>query len=155
MNPERIKSFSDGVFAVAITLLVLQFQVPHVPPSQLAAALLRLWPAYASYLLSFAVVGVYWVAHWNVIHELHSGDRNLAWINIGFLACVAFIPFPADKSDDPPPSATKRYGDVKEYRAEIDGACKRLIDERYVLEEDRPRYAAYGTAIWEFVVGKK
>jgi uncharacterized membrane protein len=95
MNPERIKSFSDGVFAVAITLLVLQFQVPHVPPAQLAGALLRLWPEYASYLLSFAVVGVYWVAHWNVIHELHSGDRNLAWINIGFLACVAFIPFPA------------------------------------------------------------
>ena len=95
MNPERLKSFSDGVFAVAITLLVLQFQVPHVPAAELAGALFRLWPAYASCLLSFAVVGVYWVAHWNVIHELHSGDRNLAWINIGFLACVAFIPFPA------------------------------------------------------------
>jgi uncharacterized membrane protein len=95
MNPERLKSFSDGVFAVAITLLVLQFQVPHVPAAQLGSALLKLWPAYASYLLSFAVVGVYWVAHWNVIHELHSGDRDLAWLNIGFLACVAFIPFPA------------------------------------------------------------
>jgi uncharacterized membrane protein len=95
MNPERLKSFSDGVFAVAITLLVLAFQVPHVPASQLTGALLRLWPEFASYLLSFAVVGVYWVAHWNVVHELHSGDRNLAWINIGFLACVAFIPFPA------------------------------------------------------------
>lgn len=95
MNPERLKSFSDGVFAVAITLLVLQFQVPHVPAAELTGALLKLWPAYASYLLSFAVVGVYWVAHWNVIHELHSGDRNLAWTNIGFLACVAFIPFPA------------------------------------------------------------
>ncbi|MDQ6918518.1 MAG: TMEM175 family protein [Candidatus Dormibacteraeota bacterium] len=95
MNPERIKALSDGVFAVAITLLVLQFQVPHVPASQLAGALLKLWPELASYVLSFAVVGVYWVAHWNVIHELHSGDRNFAWINIGFLACVAFIPFPA------------------------------------------------------------
>ena len=95
MNPERLHGFSDGVFAVAITLLVLQFQVPHVPAVQLAGALLRLWPAYASYLLSFAVVGVYWVAHWNIVHELHSGDRNLAWLNIGFLACVAFIPFPA------------------------------------------------------------
>jgi uncharacterized membrane protein len=95
MNAERMKGFSDGVFAVAITLLVLGFQVPHVPASQLTGALLRLWPELASYLLSFAVVGVYWVAHWNVVHELHSADRNLAWLNIGFLACVAFIPFPA------------------------------------------------------------
>jgi hypothetical protein len=66
----------------------------------------------------------------------------------------SFIPFPADKSDDPRPSAKKRYGDVKEYRAELDGACKRLVDERYMLEEDRPRYADYGTAIWNFVTRK-
>ena len=96
MNPERLHGFSDGVFAVAITLLVLEFHVPSVPPAQLGGALLRLWPAYASYLLSFAVVGVYWVAHWNIFHELRRGDRNLAWLNIGFLACVAFIPFPAN-----------------------------------------------------------
>ena len=96
MNPDRLHGFSDGVFAVAITLLVLELHVPSVPANQLVGALLRLWPAYASYVLSFAVVGVYWVAHWNIFHELRRADRNLAWLNIGFLACIAFIPFPAN-----------------------------------------------------------
>jgi len=95
MTAERLKGFSDGVFAVAITLLVLDLHVPQVAPDQIGPQLLNLWPAYASYALSFVVVGVYWVAHWSMCQELERADRNLAWINIGLLASIAFIPFPA------------------------------------------------------------
>jgi hypothetical protein len=67
----------------------------------------------------------------------------------------SFIPFTTDaKSSDPRPPVQKRYADVKFYRQQLDGACARLINERYMLAEDRPRYGAYGTAVWNFVTSK-
>lgn len=64
----------------------------------------------------------------------------------------SFIPFPLDdKTKDPRPPISKRYADVKAYRLHLDEACERLVDDRYLLAEDRPRYGAYGTALWEFV----
>jgi TMEM175 potassium channel family protein len=98
LNTNRIEAFSDGVFAVAITLLVLNLQVPEVAASvvsrELVAKLLELWPKLLIYVLSFVIVGIYWVAHHNSFHYIQRSDRTLLWLNILLLMCIVFIPFP-------------------------------------------------------------
>ena len=94
----RIETFSDGVFAIAITLLVLEIQVPHVEYSpegtSLLAALVGLWPSYLGYALSFLVVGTMWANHHNRFKLMVRSDHNLILLNTLLLMCTAFIPFP-------------------------------------------------------------
>lgn len=86
---------------------------------------------------------------WNLRKKAVGADGALANLQ------GSFIPFPlADKTADPRPPISKRYADVKFYRQQLDEACERLVNERYLLAEDRPWYAAYGTALWEFVIKK-
>ncbi|MDQ2714610.1 MAG: TMEM175 family protein [Chloroflexota bacterium] len=95
LSTARTEAFSDGVFAVAITLLVLNLQVPQLALREsLNSALLLLWLKVLIYMLSFVVVGIYWVAHHNTFHYITHSDRNLLWLNILFLMCIVFIPFP-------------------------------------------------------------
>ena len=93
----RITAFSDGVFSIAITLLVLNLQIPKgiTSPTDLQNRLQALWPNLMSYILSFVIIGIYWVAHHNMFHYIKRSDRMFLWINILLLMCVAFIPFPA------------------------------------------------------------
>jgi uncharacterized membrane protein len=98
LGKERITAFSDGVFAIAVTLLVLDIKVPDpakTTAAQLPGRLLHLWPELFSYALSFVIIGVFWVAHHLMLHPLKRADRTLLWINNLFLMCVAFIPFTA------------------------------------------------------------
>jgi hypothetical protein len=67
----------------------------------------------------------------------------------------SFIPFPTGNSDDPRRPVLQRYADVKVYLRELDAGCQSLVRGRYMLAEDQPRYAAYGAALWNFVVEKK
>jgi uncharacterized membrane protein len=102
---ERIGAFSDGVFAIAITLLVLELHVPAtLPPNGLIGLMPELWPRFAGHLVSFAVLGVYWVGHHNMFLHIKRHDRVLLWLNILFLLCVASMPFLAgliiEHSDD-------------------------------------------------------
>jgi hypothetical protein len=60
-----------------------------------------------------------------------------------------------ESKDDPRPPLAKRYADLKFYRQHLDEAAERLVDDRYMLAEDRERYGKYGTALWDFVAGKK
>lgn len=98
LNTHRIEAFSDGVFAVAITLLVLNLQVPQLAASavsrELVAKLIELWPKLLIYVLSFVIVGIYWVAHHNSFHYIERSDRTLLWLNLLLLLCIVFIPFP-------------------------------------------------------------
>src|SRR5215471_8097703 len=95
LSTTRLEAFSDGVFAVAITLLVLNLQVPQITAiSELVPRLVELWPKLLSYVLSFVLVGIYWVAHHNTFHYIKRSDRNLLWLNILLLLCIVFIPFP-------------------------------------------------------------
>jgi TMEM175 potassium channel family protein len=98
LNTNRIEAFSDGVFAVAITLLVLNLQVPELAASvvskELVAKLIELWPKLLIYVLSFVIVGIYWVAHHNSFHYIKRTDRTLLWLNLLLLLCIVFIPFP-------------------------------------------------------------
>lgn len=91
----RLETFSDGVFAIAITLLVLEIRVPHAEESEsLLVALLGLWPSYLGYAVSFLQIGVIWANHHNRFRLLERSDHVLLFLNILFLMCVAFIPFP-------------------------------------------------------------
>ena len=93
----RITAFSDGVFSIAITLLVLNLRLPSIglSLSELSMRLRDQWPSLLSYILSFVIIGIYWVAHHNMFHYIKRSDRAFLWINILLLMCVAFIPFPA------------------------------------------------------------
>jgi uncharacterized membrane protein len=95
LSTNRLEAFSDGVFAVAITLLVLNLQIPQIAAvSELVPKPGELWPKLLSYALSFVIVGIYWVAHHNTFHYIKRSDRNLLWLNILLLMCIVFIPFP-------------------------------------------------------------
>jgi uncharacterized membrane protein len=94
---ERLTFFSDAVFAIAMTLLVIEVRVPHVGHTDehaLAQALLDLIPNYIGFLVSFIVVGRFWVGHHRVLGLLKSSNARLVWANLLFLLVVAFMPFP-------------------------------------------------------------
>jgi uncharacterized membrane protein len=88
----RMEAFSDGVFAIAATLLVLEFTVnAH---RDLAPQLLHLWPAYLAYVTSFLTIGIIWMNHHHTVSLLARVDRTFLFINILLLLTVAFLPFP-------------------------------------------------------------
>ncbi|MBD0355512.1 MAG: DUF1211 domain-containing protein, partial [Rubrobacteraceae bacterium] len=93
----RIEAFSDGVFAIAITLLVIEIGVPHLDEESegttLIEALLQQWPSYLGYAISFLQIGVIWANHHNRFRFIVRSDHILLFLNILFLMCVAFIPF--------------------------------------------------------------
>ena len=95
MNKARLEAFSDGVFAVAITLLVLEIKVPH-GTAELSTQLLRQWPSFASYAVSFGVIGVIWMNHHAVFEHLGRVDRRLMALNIFLLLWIVLIPWATD-----------------------------------------------------------
>lgn len=95
MSKERLEAFSDGVFAVAITLLVLNFKVTGLSAANLRNQVIGQWPQLLAYILSFVIVGVYWVAHHSLFHFVAATNRVLLWLNNFFLMTIAFLPFPA------------------------------------------------------------
>ena len=94
MNTSRLEAFSDGVFAVAITLLVLQFAVPDVQSGKLFAKLLGQWPQLVTYVASFLTIGVVWVNHHTIFRNLHAVDRTIQFINLVLLLTVVLVPYP-------------------------------------------------------------
>jgi uncharacterized membrane protein len=91
----RLEAFSDGVFAIAITLLIIEIGVPHVVGTEsLSEKLVELCPSYLGYAISFLVIGTVWANHHNRFRLISRSDHVLLSLNIVFLMCVAFIPFP-------------------------------------------------------------
>ncbi len=91
----RIEAFSDGVFAIAITLLIIEVGVPDVEHGEsLGDALWRLWPSYSAYILSFITIGIYWVNHHAFFRLFHSTTHFFLMLNVWFLMAIAFLPFP-------------------------------------------------------------
>ncbi len=89
----RLEAFSDGVIAVAITLLVLDVHVPASIEGALLAALTKQWPAYLGYVTSFLVVGIFWTNHHLLFKYIKRTDHFFLLINTLFLMCIAFVPF--------------------------------------------------------------
>ncbi len=95
INLARMLALSDGVFAVAITLLVLDIKLPeNVTSKQLPAALFKQLPGFWSFVVSFIVVGIYWNAHRGMFHVIRRFDGKLTWINLFFLMSISFLPVP-------------------------------------------------------------
>ena len=91
----RIETFSDGVFAIAITLLIIEIHPPHAEGGAgLLGPLLELWPSYLGYAISFLVIGIVWANHHNRFRLIARSDHVFLFLNVLFLMCVAFIPFP-------------------------------------------------------------
>src|SRR6266850_3656217 len=94
----RVEAFSDGIFAIAITLLVLNIRVPSPDLTghggTLLPALLRLWPAYLGYLISFFTIGIMWVNHHSMFVLIRRTDRYFLLLSVFFLMWIAFLPFP-------------------------------------------------------------
>jgi uncharacterized membrane protein len=92
---ERIETFSDGVFAIAITLLIIEIGVPHLEGREsLEHALGDLWPQYGAYILSFVMIGIYWANHHAFFKLFVRTDHVFLMLNVFFLMCIAFLPFP-------------------------------------------------------------
>jgi len=88
----RFEAFSDGVFAIAATLLVLEFHA--LPGGDLGKELLHLWPSYLAYVTSFVTIGIIWMNHHHTVSLLGRTDRTMLFINILLLLTIAFLPFP-------------------------------------------------------------
>jgi TMEM175 potassium channel family protein len=93
----RLEAFSDGVIAIAITLLVLELRAPELPdasPAALWRALGDLWPAYVGYVISFATIGIMWANHRAVFELIDRVDHELILTNLLLLFCIGVLPFP-------------------------------------------------------------
>ena len=94
----RVEAFSDGVFAIAITLLVLEFKVPRLGPAatgaQVWAALRELWPSFVAFVGSFAAILIMWISHHGLFRMVRRVDTPFLYVNGFMLLLVTFVPFP-------------------------------------------------------------
>jgi uncharacterized membrane protein len=93
----RLEALTDGVFAIVMTLLVLDLSITGIPQSSVQAELPRrlfeLWPRFLSYVMSFIILGMIWLSHHSIFHYIKQSNPMLIWINILFLMFVALVPF--------------------------------------------------------------
>jgi uncharacterized membrane protein len=108
----RLETFSDGVFAIAATLLILEIRLPE--GVSVTHGLVHAWPSYVAYATSFLTIGIIWVNHHTVLRQIGRVDRTFLFINVVFLMIVAFSPFPtrviADHLRDGSKPAAFAYG---------------------------------------------
>jgi len=90
MRPDRLTAFSDGVIAIIITIMVLELKVPHGADW---TALVKLWPVFLSYVLSFLYVAIYWNNHHHMLHTVHHVNGGILWANMHLLFWLSLIPF--------------------------------------------------------------
>ncbi|MEW6560602.1 MAG: TMEM175 family protein [Pseudomonadota bacterium] len=90
MERGRVEAFSDGVFAIIITIMVLELKVPH---GEQVEALLPLWPVFLSYVLSFVYVGIYWNNHHHMFHASDKVNGGVLWANLHLLFWLSLFPF--------------------------------------------------------------
>jgi len=94
VSTARLETFADGVFAIAATLLILDVTADARGGQGLSHALEHSWPQYAAYAISFLTIGIIWVNHHTCLDQIGRADRRFLFLNVAFLMCVAFIPFP-------------------------------------------------------------
>jgi TMEM175 potassium channel family protein len=90
----RVEAFSDGVFAIAMTLLVLNIKVPTANPGNLGTLLWQQWPSYLAFVISFAFIGIMWVNHHRLFVHIRRIDHMLLVLNGALLLGVTAVPFP-------------------------------------------------------------
>ncbi len=100
MSPQRLEAFSDGVLAIAITLLVLDLRLPEDADRSIASLLAAQWPSYLAYVVSFAVIGIMWVNHHALFARVAQVDRRLLFLNLFLLLTISVLPFPTAVAAD-------------------------------------------------------
>lgn len=104
ISQDRVLSFSDAVFAFAATLLVLKIDLPQIVRAQISTQFLTafttLWPQYLANIISFLVIGYYWLNHHAIFRLIKKYNAPLVWINMIFLIFLSFLPFPVDLYGD-------------------------------------------------------
>jgi uncharacterized membrane protein len=93
VSPNRLEAFSDGVFAIAITLLVLELHVPKPGSGELGHELLEQWPSYAAYVITFITIGIIWINHHAAFTRLRAVDHSILMWNLLLLLTVSVLPF--------------------------------------------------------------
>ena len=153
----RVEAFSDGVMAIAITLLVLDLKVPpleDVENGHLVSALLARWPSYVAYLAAFLTIGIIWLNHRTLVDRIARFDARLHWLNLMLLLGVATLPWPTSlvaeyvqRGGPDASAATALYGLLATFMSIPWGFFWRhLADKPELLE---PGYdAAYARAEW-------
>jgi uncharacterized membrane protein len=91
---DRVLFFGDAIFAIAITLLVVDIRVPDVKNVDAARQLRQALPQMVGFGISFAVIGVFWAGHHGIFRHIVALDRRLIWLNLLFLGMIAFLPYP-------------------------------------------------------------
>jgi uncharacterized membrane protein len=124
METARLETFSDGVFAIAATLLILDVKLPQ--GGSVTHGLLDIWPSYLAYALAFVTIGIMWINHHTVFRQIARVDRTFLTINIFFLMVIAFVPFPtrvlAEHLQHDAKAAAFAYGLVMTMMAAVYGA---------------------------------
>ena len=96
-TPNRLEALTDGIFAIVMTLLVLDLSITGISQSSVQAELPRRlfesWPAFLAYVMSFIILGMIWISHHRMFHYIKRSNPMLMWINIIFLMFVALVPF--------------------------------------------------------------
>ncbi len=159
MDRSRLEAFSDGVFAVAITLLALNLVVAGPGHGPLLRQLVDHWPSFVSYLISFFIIGIIWVNHHALVRNIAVVDRTLLFLNLGLLLFVVLIPFATGtmaeyltSGDQDAKVATALYGAVFEgmsvsFAAIFAWSLREGRTHRPVPQEARR------TAWWRFTIG--
>ncbi|HEY6058921.1 MAG TPA: TMEM175 family protein [Candidatus Limnocylindrales bacterium] len=154
----RVEAFSDGVMAIAITLLVLDLKVPTDEETRqagsLAAALADRWPSYVAYLAAFLTIGIIWLNHRTLVDRIARFDARLHWLNLMLLLGVVTLPFPTslvadyvERGGADASAATALYGLCATLMSLPWGFVWRHLADRPELLE--PGYdAAYARAEW-------
>jgi uncharacterized membrane protein len=93
VTTNRLEAFSDGVFAIAITLLVLELHVPEPGSGELGHELLQAWPSYVAYIITFITIGIIWINHHAAFSRLRSVDHSILMWNLLLLLTVSVLPF--------------------------------------------------------------
>jgi uncharacterized membrane protein len=114
-DTSRVEGFSDAVFAIVITLLVLDLYDPDYRSGELAPVLAGQWPAYVAFLVSFVYVGVIWLNHHGLFRRIRRMDVGLLWINLAILFSAVIVPFPTAVLGD----ALARTGDLHDQRVAV------------------------------------
>jgi len=90
----RIEAFSDGVFAIAITLLILEIKIPNAGSGDLSRQLIKQWPSYFAFVISFAFIGIMWINHHRLFTHIKRSSNMLLFLNLLLLLGVTAVPFP-------------------------------------------------------------
>jgi uncharacterized membrane protein len=150
METGRVEAFSDGVFAIAITLLILAVGIEQaLAEGDLGRQLVDLWPAYLAYAASFLTIGIMWVNHHAVFRQFARVDRPLLLLNVLLLMLIAFVPFPTRvvavhaRSPEDRQAAAFLYGITMTITA-ILFFCVWIYGSRKLLRQDADRREVTG-----------